>query len=147
MIAKIQKWGNSLGGRIPKSVAQDVRDWGRNSVELSVEEGRVVVAPLKSRKYTLKELADKITPQNMQGESDWGPAVGKEARSETAIRPPAGDLVWLDFEPHAGHEQAGRRPALGSRPSMTTKRPAWGFSARSPVKSKDFRLKSHCRPD
>ncbi len=23
-----------------------------------------------------------------------------------------GDLVWLSFTPHAGHEQAGRRPAL-----------------------------------
>ncbi|MGB8260314.1 MAG: type II toxin-antitoxin system PemK/MazF family toxin [Terracidiphilus sp.] len=26
--------------------------------------------------------------------------------------PEAGDLVWLDFDPQAGHEQAGRRPAL-----------------------------------
>jgi len=26
--------------------------------------------------------------------------------------PDAGDLVWLTFDPPAGHEQAGRRPAL-----------------------------------
>lgn len=26
--------------------------------------------------------------------------------------PDAGDLVWLSFTPHAGREQAGRRPAL-----------------------------------
>jgi mRNA interferase MazF len=26
--------------------------------------------------------------------------------------PDAGDLIWLDFDPQAGHEQAGRRPAL-----------------------------------
>lgn len=26
--------------------------------------------------------------------------------------PHRGDLVWLDFTPQAGHEQAGRRPAL-----------------------------------
>lgn len=26
--------------------------------------------------------------------------------------PERGDLVWLRFEPHVGHEQAGRRPAL-----------------------------------
>ena len=26
--------------------------------------------------------------------------------------PDQGDLVWLDFDPQAGHEQAGRRPAL-----------------------------------
>jgi mRNA interferase MazF len=26
--------------------------------------------------------------------------------------PERGDVVWLDFTPQAGHEQAGRRPAL-----------------------------------
>lgn len=26
--------------------------------------------------------------------------------------PDAGDLVWLTFDPQAGHEQSGRRPAL-----------------------------------
>jgi mRNA interferase MazF len=26
--------------------------------------------------------------------------------------PEAGDLVWLDFSPHVGREQAGRRPAV-----------------------------------
>jgi mRNA interferase MazF len=26
--------------------------------------------------------------------------------------PSRGDLVWLDFDPQLGHEQAGRRPAL-----------------------------------
>ena len=26
--------------------------------------------------------------------------------------PEAGDLVWLTFDPHARHEQRGRRPAL-----------------------------------
>lgn len=26
--------------------------------------------------------------------------------------PEAGDIVWLEFDPQAGHEQAGHRPAL-----------------------------------
>lgn len=26
--------------------------------------------------------------------------------------PKSGDLVWIDFNPQKGHEQAGRRPAL-----------------------------------
>src|SRR5882724_8349797 len=26
--------------------------------------------------------------------------------------PEAGDIVWLNFDPQAGHEQAGHRPAL-----------------------------------
>ena len=31
--------------------------------------------------------------------------------------PERGDLVWLNFSPQAGHEQAGRRPALVLSPS------------------------------
>jgi len=31
--------------------------------------------------------------------------------------PEAGDIVWLNFTPHAGHEQAGHRPALVLSPA------------------------------
>jgi len=31
---------------------------------------------------------------------------------KAAFAPDAGDFVWLTFDPPAGHEQAGRRPAL-----------------------------------
>ena len=34
-----------------------------------------------------------------------------------AYVPERGDLVWLRFDPHAGHEQAGRRPALVLSPA------------------------------
>ncbi|MBI1868644.1 MAG: endoribonuclease MazF [Methylocystis sp.] len=30
--------------------------------------------------------------------------------------PERGDIVWLSFDPQAGHEQAGRRPALALSP-------------------------------
>ena len=29
-----------------------------------------------------------------------------------SVLPERGHLVWVDFSPHSGHEQAGRRPAL-----------------------------------
>ncbi len=31
--------------------------------------------------------------------------------------PDAGDVVWLEFDPQAGHEQAGHRPALVISPA------------------------------
>lgn len=31
--------------------------------------------------------------------------------------PDRGDVVWIDFNPQAGHEQAGRRPALVLSPA------------------------------
>jgi len=32
-------------------------------------------------------------------------------KSESYV-PGCGDIVWIDFDPQSGHEQAGRRPAL-----------------------------------
>ncbi|MEO5589069.1 MAG: endoribonuclease MazF [Gemmatimonadaceae bacterium] len=34
------------------------------------------------------------------------------AKRKSAYVPDRGDAVWLTFDPHAGHEQAGRRPAV-----------------------------------
>ncbi|MFK3712890.1 endoribonuclease MazF [Leclercia adecarboxylata] len=31
--------------------------------------------------------------------------------------PEAGDIVWLEFDPQSGHEQAGHRPALVISPA------------------------------
>jgi mRNA interferase MazF len=36
--------------------------------------------------------------------------------------PRRGDLVWLDFDPQAGHEQAGHRPALILSPEAYNRR-------------------------
>lgn len=32
--------------------------------------------------------------------------------------PDSGDIIWLTFDPQAGHEQAGRRPALVLSPKI-----------------------------
>ncbi len=37
---------------------------------------------------------------------------------KTAYSPEAGDFVWLTFDPQAGREQAGRRPALVLSPGI-----------------------------
>lgn len=36
---------------------------------------------------------------------------------KTGYVPERGDIVWLDFDPQAGHEQAGRRPAFVLSPA------------------------------
>ncbi len=35
-----------------------------------------------------------------------------------ANAPDRGDVVWLTFNPQAGHEQAGRRPAVVLSPAV-----------------------------
>ena len=38
------------------------------------------------------------------------------------MSPFAGDIIWLNFSPQAGHEQAGRRPALVVSPHAYNER-------------------------
>jgi mRNA interferase MazF len=48
--------------------------------------------------------------------------------------PDCGDLIWLQFNPQAGHEQAGKRPALVVSPASYNGKV--GLSLLCPVTSK-----------
>ncbi len=77
----IQKWGNSLAVRIPKSLARELGLQQGSEVELSSEEGALVLKPrLKRvrRKYNLEEMLAGITDENTQPFIDLGSPVGKE---------------------------------------------------------------------
>ena len=78
MQTMIQQWGNSLALRIPKAFEQQAKVKKGSAVTLSVENGRMVMKPLRRRKYTLQELVSKITPKNRHPETDWGKPMGKE---------------------------------------------------------------------
>lgn len=79
MHAKIQKWGNSLGLRIPKPFAEEVGLSERAEVELRLVEGALVVRPLRSKTFTLDELLAGVTRRNRHHEVATGEAVGREA--------------------------------------------------------------------
>jgi len=79
MITKVQKWGNSLAVRIPRSVVQDTHLSSGNSVDVAVQDGQIVIAPARRPRFRLDELLKGITPQNRHLESDSGIAVGREA--------------------------------------------------------------------
>jgi antitoxin MazE len=78
MKTKIQKWGNSLALRVPKSFAVHCGIEDGAEVDLSVREGELVVTPARRRRYTLEELLEGVTDDNRHKAVDWGPAVGKE---------------------------------------------------------------------
>lgn len=78
MRAKVQRWGNSLGVRLPKKLAEDVRVAEGSLVELSIDRGRVVLSPVVEPRYTLAELVAKITPRNRHASAEWGARRGHE---------------------------------------------------------------------
>ena len=78
MRALVQKWGNSLGLRIPKSFAREAGIENGGAVELTIEDGRLVIAPVTEAEYDLDVLLAKVTPESIHGEVDFGRPVGKE---------------------------------------------------------------------
>jgi antitoxin MazE len=78
MKTRVQKWGNSLALRIPKAFAAEARLREDTPVELSLVDGKLVIQPLALEPPTLDDLLRGITDQNLHGEWDTGPAVGRE---------------------------------------------------------------------
>ena len=79
MHSRVQKWGNSLAVRIPKPFAQEVGLERDAEVEISVDDGNIVISPRSVHAYRLADLLAGVTKRNLHGEVDAGPAVGHEA--------------------------------------------------------------------
>jgi antitoxin MazE len=78
MQTKIQRWGNSLGLRIPRSFAEDAGVKAGSPVDISVRDGDLVVRAAKRRTYRLSELLAKVTIKNLHSEVDTGEPIGRE---------------------------------------------------------------------
>jgi antitoxin MazE len=79
MKTKVQKWGNSLGLRIPRSFAAEAQVEAGSTVNISVENGLLLIRPVHHRKYVLSDLLKKVTSRNLHSEVDTGDPVGSEA--------------------------------------------------------------------
>jgi antitoxin MazE len=78
MKTRVQKWGNSLALRIPKTFAVEAGLSADSVVELSLVKGSLIVRPITPQPLTLDELLRGVTDENLHGEWETGPAVGKE---------------------------------------------------------------------
>ncbi len=79
MQTKLQKWGNSLAVRIPKAFAREAHVADGTPVDLSVDDGKIIIDPHIEPEYRLDDLLEGVTSQNLHAEVDTGEAVGREA--------------------------------------------------------------------
>lgn len=77
MNARVQRWGNSLAIRIPRTYASDLGVREGSEVELTVDGHALIVTP--STVPTLDALLERITDANRHHELDLGPPHGREA--------------------------------------------------------------------
>ena len=78
MQTKIQKWGNSLALRIPKSFAIETQIVDGSDVDLHLDNNQMIITPIKKKKYKLNDLLLEVNDSNIHEEIDFGKPVGKE---------------------------------------------------------------------
>ena len=75
MKTMVQKWGNSLGIRIPSVYVKEFDLKGGSSVEITRKNGNIVIVP---KRNTLEELLSRVDDKNIQEYIDTGSNLGKE---------------------------------------------------------------------
>jgi len=79
MRTTIQRWGNSLAVRIPKTLAQETALDEGDRVNLRADEDRIVVERPQPRSYRLSDLVAGVTRANRHSAVDFGKPQGREA--------------------------------------------------------------------
>lgn len=74
----VKKWGNSPSVRLPAAIVRQASLSVDDVVELVVEDGRIVIMPVKTKEYSLDALMAGITDDNLHSEISFGEPVGKE---------------------------------------------------------------------
>ncbi|MBQ2612136.1 AbrB/MazE/SpoVT family DNA-binding domain-containing protein [bacterium] len=79
MLAQVQKWGNSHGIRIPKTIMDILSLNTNDNVELTVDNDTIIIKKITKKKH--RRLEDRLKDFNGEykfEEADWGEPVGDE---------------------------------------------------------------------
>lgn len=80
MVTTVQKWGNSQGLRVAKSLLEEVGIHVGDRVRISIRDRRLVVEPAVTvrGRHDLRALVADMPNDYRVAEEDWGPPVGRE---------------------------------------------------------------------
>lgn len=78
MRLRVQKWGNSLALRIPAALARQTGVRSGSEVELELEGKRLIITPTPAGPYSLAELLEGVTDENLHEAVDTGGPKGRE---------------------------------------------------------------------
>ncbi len=77
MKTKIQKWGNSLGVRLPKSITEQKSLRAGLGVSVVIKNGQIVIEPAEED-VTLEALLSDVLADNLHNETEWSDVRGNE---------------------------------------------------------------------
>ena len=78
MEAKLQKWGNSNGIRIPNNFLKTLNLKTNDKVDLHYEDDKIIISKIKKNKISLEERFAKYNGENLAKDFSWDNARGKE---------------------------------------------------------------------
>jgi len=76
MVVRVQKWGNSLGVRIPKSIARQSGIFAGAELEILSRRGQLLLQPVSVP--SLRQLVAQIKRSNRPDLLDWGSPTSSE---------------------------------------------------------------------
>jgi antitoxin MazE len=79
MKTRVQRWGNSLAIRIPKSFAEEIGVEANAPVEMTIEEAALVIKPDRGGRWDLGALLAEVTDENIHSEWETGHATVEES--------------------------------------------------------------------
>lgn len=78
MEAKVQRWGNSDGIRIPSSILKSLNIKTNDILNIEQQEDKIIITIPKRKKISLKEKFENYSGKNLAKEFSWDESVGKE---------------------------------------------------------------------
>ena len=78
MEIRLQKWGNSLGIRIPSSILKTLNLKQGDKIIINTEEEKIIITKSKNPKISLAERFKYYHGKNLSKEFTWDDNQGKE---------------------------------------------------------------------
>lgn len=78
MEARIQKWGNSDGIRIPSSILKSLNIKTNDILNIEQEDDKIIISVPKKKKISLADKFKEYKGKNLAKEFSWDESVGKE---------------------------------------------------------------------
>ena len=77
MEARLQKWGNSLGIRIPSNILKSLKLNVNDRVDLTIENDKVIITKSLNDQFDLEEKFREYKGDNLAKEFVWDESVGQ----------------------------------------------------------------------
>ncbi len=117
--SSVKRWGNSPAVRIPATLMQALNLNIDDEVKIDLVDGKLIIEPVRKEPYL--RLLNWSTTSRRKTSTRISTGESRKIRKSgngKPIRTRYGRLIWVDFDPTKGSEQAGHRPAVVLSPFM-----------------------------